>query len=253
MSRSFSLSGKNVLVTGGSRGIGRAISLHFARAGAVVIANYVRGQKAADTLVDEARQEGLTLSLCRADLTLDKGLDTVAEAVAALQGSLHGFIHCAATGVHKPFDELNLRHYDWTFALNVRAFFELTKRLLQRFAPQASIVAISSQGASRVVPLYSVVGASKGALEALARHLAVELAPRGIRVNIVAPGAVGTESWASMPDAETRLADLAKRTPLGRLVTAEEVAHAVHFLCSDAAYPIIGQTLTVDGGAGLPV
>ena len=253
MSQSFSLSGKNILVTGGTRGIGRAIVLHCARAGASMFANYVRGQKPADALLEQAQQEGLAVSLCRADLTLDKGLDAVGEMMTSLPGGLHGFIHCAATGVHKPFDELTLIHYDWTFALNVRAFFEMVKRLLPRFAPHASIVAVSSQGASRVVPAYSVIGASKGGLEALARHLAVELAPRGIRVNIVAPGAVATESWVSMPNAEARLAELAKRTPLGRLVTPDEVAETVQFLCSDAARAIIGQTLVIDGGAGLPV
>jgi NAD(P)-dependent dehydrogenase (short-subunit alcohol dehydrogenase family) len=253
MSGSYSLSGKNLLITGGTRGIGRAIVLHCARGGANVIANYVRGQKAADELLDQARQGGLSMSVCRADLTLEKGLDTVESTVGGLKGGLHGLIHCAATGVHKPFDELTLRHYDWTFALNIRAFFELVKRLLPRFASQASIVAVSSQGASRVVPSYSVIGSSKGGLEALARHLAVELAPRGIRVNIVSPGAIATESWASMPNAAARLADLAKRTPLGRLVTAEEVAAAVQFLCSDAAVGVVGQTLVVDGGAGLPV
>ena len=253
MNGTFSLDGKNLFVTGGTRGIGRAISLQAARAGATVIANYVRGQKAADALLEQARQEQLHLTLCRADLTIEKGVESVVDTVAGLNGGLHGLIHCAASGVHKSFEELTLRHYDWTFSLNVRAFFDLVKRLLPRFAAHASIVAISSQGALRVVPSYSVVGASKGALEALARHLAVELAPRGIRVNIVSPGAVATDSWAAMPDAEERLGALAKRTPIGRLVTPEDVAQTVQFLCSDAAQTIIGQTLVVDGGAGLPV
>ena len=175
------------------------------------------------------------------------------ETVAGLSGGLHGLVHCAATGVHKPFDELTLRHYDWTFALNVRAFFDLVKRILPQFATSASIVAVSSQGALRVVPAYSVVGASKGALEALARHLAVELAPRGIRVNILAPGAIATESWTSMPNAQSRLAELTRRTPISRLVTPDEVAQVAQFLCSDAARSIIGHTLVVDGGASLPV
>ena len=253
MNQIFSLSGKNLLVTGGTRGIGRAVSLQFARAGATVVATYVRGQKAADALLAQAQQEHLHLSLCRADLTIANSLEAVEAAVAGVSGGLHGLVHCAATGVHKPFDELTLRHFDWTFALNVRAFFDLVKRLLPRFAPDASIVAVSSQGALRVVPAYSVVGASKGALEALARHLAVELAPRGIRVNIVAPGAVATEAWASIPDSQARLEELAKRTPIGRLVTPEEVAQAAHFLCSDASRTIIGHTLVVDGGTGLPV
>lgn len=253
MNQAFSLSGKNLLVTGGTRGIGRAVSLQFARAGATVVANYVRGQKAADALLAQAQQEHLHLSLCRADLTIANSLEAVETAVASLSGGLHGLVHCAATGVHKPFDELTLKHFDWTFALNVRAFFDLVKRLLPRFAPDASIVAVSSQGALRVVPAYSVVGASKGALEALARHLAVELAPRGIRVNIVAPGAVATEAWASMPDSQARLEELATRAPIGRLVTPEEVAQAAQFLCSDASRTIIGHTLVVDGGIGLPV
>ena len=253
MSQAFSLKDKNVLVTGGTRGIGQAISLQFARAGATVIANYVRGQKAANALLTQAQQENLPLTVCRADLTLAKGLESLEEAIAGMNGGLHGLVHCAATGVHKTFDELTLRHYDWTFALNVRAFFDLVKRILPRFATSASIVAVSSQGALRVVPAYSVVGASKGALEALARHLAVEMAPRGIRVNIVAPGAVATESWALMPNAQDRLAELTRRTPIGRLVTPEEVAQAAQFLCSDAARSVIGQTLVVDGGANLPV
>jgi enoyl-[acyl-carrier protein] reductase III len=253
MSHVFSLEGRNLLVTGGTRGIGRAVSLQLAHAGATVIANYVRGQKAADTLQAEAQRENLHVSVCRADLTLANGLATVEDAVAGLSGGLHGFVHCAATGIHKPFDELTLRHYDWTFALNVRAFFDLVRRLLPRFASDASIVAVSSQGALRVVPEYSIVGASKGALEALARHLAVELAPRGIRVNIVAPGAVATEAWDALPNAQDRLAELTKRTPGGQLVTPEDVAGAVQFLCSDAARGIIGHTMVVDGGASLPV
>ena len=253
MIQAFSLKDKNVLVTGGTRGIGHAISLQFARAGATVIANYVRGQKAADALLAQAQQESLHLTLCRADLTVAKGLESVEETVAGLSGGLHGLVHCAATGVHKPFDELTLRHYDWIFALNVRAFFDLVKRILPQFATGASIVAVSSQGALRVVPAYSVVGASKGALEALARHLAVELAPRGIRVNILAPGAIATESWTSMPNAQSRLAELTRRTPISRLVTPDEVALAAQFLCSDAARSIIGHTLVVDGGASLPV
>ncbi len=253
MNRSVVLQGKNILVTGGTRGIGRAMSLQFARAGASVISNYVRGQQAAESLLAQAEEEQLRLTLCRADLTIDKGLDAIEQAVRGLTDGLHALVHCAATGVHKPFDELTVRHLDWTIALNVRAFFTLVKRVLPRFANEASIVAVSSQGALRVVPAYSLVGASKGALESLARHLAVELAPRGIRVNIVSPGAVATEAWTVMPDAQVRLSEMIKRTPIGRCVTPEEVAQAVQFLCSDAARAIIGQTLIVDGGAGLPV
>ena len=253
MTNRFSLHGRNVLVTGGTRGIGQAISLQFARSGAAVIANYVRGQAAAEALQAQAEKEQLHITVCRADLTAAKGLDDLENAVVGLGGNLHGLVHCAATGVHKAFEELTLRHYDWIFALNVRAFFDLVRRLLPRFASDASIVAVSSQGAVRAVPAYSVVGASKGALEALARHLAVELAPRGIRVNILAPGAIATEAWVAMPNGEDRLAELARRTPVRRLCTPEEVALAAQFLCSDAARTVIGHTLVVDGGACIPI
>jgi enoyl-[acyl-carrier protein] reductase III len=254
MSSCFSVENRNVLVTGGTRGIGKAVTLQFARSGATIIANYVRAQKTADALLAQAREEQLRITLCRADLTLEKGQQSLEETVAGIEGGvLHSLIHCAATGIHKPFEELTLRHYDWTFALNVRAFFDLVQRLLPRFSADASIVAVSSQGAVRALPGYSLVGSSKAALEALARHMAVELAPRGIRVNILAPGAIETEAWDAMPEGKTRLAELARRTPVGRLTTPEEVAQVAQFLCSDAARTMIGQTLVVDGGAGIPV
>jgi NAD(P)-dependent dehydrogenase (short-subunit alcohol dehydrogenase family) len=151
--------------------------------------------------------------------------------------------------VHRSISELNVRHFDWTFSLNVRAFFELMKVLLNRFSERSSVVVISSIGARRALPYYSLVGASKGALEALARHMAVELMPRGIRVNILAPGTVATEVWKALPEAENRIAAAINRTPIRRLVTPEEVASAAHFLCSQASMGIVGQTLVVDGGA----
>jgi enoyl-[acyl-carrier protein] reductase III len=253
MAGPFSLEGRNAVVTGGTRGIGRAISLHLARAGANVIANYVRNEAAARELAVQAVSEDLPITTCRADLTSPKGLDQLESALTAQAGGLHAFVHCAATGVHKSVEDLSLRHYDWTFALNVRAFLDLLKRCLPRFAEKASVVAVSSQGSGRVLPMYGLVGASKGALESLARHLAVDLAPRGVRVNILTPGPVATGAWGAMPGGEERLGELERRTPLGRLVTPDDVALTALFLCCDAARSIIGQTVVVDGGLGLPL
>jgi len=249
MSDLFGLAGSEVLVTGGTRGIGRAISLQLARAGASVVANYARNDEAAETLRSLAAEEHLALEVLRADLTLAKGLAVVLERMRASAGSPVSLVHCAGTGVHRPFDQLTARHWDWTMALNVRAFFDLVSQMNSLFGEGSAIVPVSSAGAVRAVPAYSAVGASKGALEALARHLAAELAPRGIRVNILSPGSVETDAWAALPDKEERLAGTVRRTPLGRTVSVEEIAHAAQFLCSRASNGIVGHTLVVDGGA----
>ena len=134
MNNAFSLQGKRALVTGGTRGIGRAISLQLARAGATVLANYVRDSEAAESLKQEAAAEKLPIEIIRADITSEKGLERLMIAVDVNYSPLSIFVHCAATGVHRPVEELTLRQYDWTFSLNVRAFFELVHRLLPKFA-----------------------------------------------------------------------------------------------------------------------
>jgi enoyl-[acyl-carrier protein] reductase III len=191
--------------------------------------------------------------LCRADLTNDRGLEQLDQTLKAHAPQLSGLVHCAATGVHRPVEQLDWKHFDFTFNLNVAAFFKVIKLVLPRLAKGSSVVAISSWGGQRSLPSYAVVGASKGALESLARHLAVDLAPRGIRVNIIVAGAVLTEVWKALPDAESRLVETIRRTPAGRLVTAEEVACGAQFLFSDAASGIIGQSLVIDGGTGIMV
>jgi len=247
----FSLRNKTILITGGTRGMGLAISLGFARSGASVIANYLRDEKSAQHLEAIAREERLAITLCRADLTTERGLEQLGCSLEQGSPQLSGFVHCAATGIHRPIGELTERHFDWTFNLNLRAFFKLIKLLLARFSEGSSIVAVSSWGALRALPCYSLVGSSKGGLESLARHLAVELAPRGIRVNILTAGAVLTDAWKAMPNGEARIAETIRRTPAGRLATAEEVAYGAQFLCSDAAAGIIGHTLVIDGGIGI--
>jgi enoyl-[acyl-carrier protein] reductase III len=245
----FSLQGKSALVTGGTRGIGRAIALRLARAGARVLANHVHDTVSADSLRREAAAENLPIEIVRADITSEKGVNRLLAAMEPSFNPLSIFVHCAATGVHHPIDELTLRQFDWTFSLNVRAFFELVHRLLPRFERGASIVALSSEGAVHAVHQYTLVGASKGALEAMVRHLAIELAPRGIRVNALSPGAIATDAWKALPDNAERLAEAARRSPTGRLTTLEEVAGAAHFLCSDAASGIGGHVLVVDQGS----
>ena len=247
----FSVANRSAVVVGGTRGIGRAIAWRLAEAGAHVVANYVRDQAAADQLSRKAADAGLDVETLRADVTSRKGLDALVERVEAKWSNLSILVFAAATGVHRPFDQLTLRHLDWTFDLNLRAYFETVRRLLPRLKKGASVVALSSEGAVRAVPQYSLVGASKGALESLSRHLAEELAPRGVRVNILSPGTILTDAWKVLPDSEARLAEAAKRSMLGRLNSYEEVGWAAQFLCSDASSGLVGHTLVVDGGARL--
>ncbi|PYL00040.1 MAG: enoyl-ACP reductase [Verrucomicrobia bacterium] len=245
----FSLKARGALVVGGTRGIGRAIAWRLAKGGARVVANYVREQASAASLDQEAVQAGVALETFRADVTSSTGINSLVEFVAGRFERLSILVYAAASGVHRPFDQLTVRQLEWTFHLNVRAFFEVVQRFTSRMQTGSTIVALSSEGAVHAIPQYSLVGASKGALGSMARHMAAELAPRGIRVNILSPGTVLTEAWKVLPDAERRLADAAKRSPLGRLNTLEEVAWAAQFLCSDAASGINGHTLVVDGGA----
>ena len=251
MNHLFSLGGKRILVTGGTRGIGRAISLRFAQAGAFVIANFVRDIESAEKLKQEAQDQGFKLEICRADVTGNKGIERLIDHIGSGENTLSGLVHCAATGVHKPIVELTPRHFDFIFSLNVRAFFELVRVLLPNFSKGSSIIAVSSKGAVRAVPSYSLIGSSKGALESLARNLAAELATKGIRINIISPGSVATDAWNVMPNREERLGETIRRTPIGRLTTPDDVAWAAQFLCSDASSAIVGHTLVVDGGAGI--
>ena len=245
----FSVRGKPILVVGGTRGIGRAIAVRLATAGARVLAAYARQEEAALQLTAQASESRWTLETVRADVTSPKGLEALLESVAARYAPLASMVYAAATGVHRPFEQLALRHFDWTFGLNVRAFFDLVQRLLTRFAPGASVVAVSSEGAVRAIQQYTLVGASKGALEALVRHLAVELAPRGLRFNVLSPGTVDTDAWKILPEGAQRLTEAAHQAPRGHLNTLEEVAWTAQFLCSEASTGIIGHTLVVDGGA----
>ena len=162
------------------------------------------------------------------------------------------FVHNAATGVIRPALEVEDKHWDWTLGANARAFLSLVRTIAPAMEPGSSIVALSSLGAQRVLENYVLVGTSKAALESLVRYLAVELSPRGIRVNAVSGGVVETEALQHFPNREAMVTAARERTPAGRMVEPEDIAGAVEFLCSPAADMIRGQTLVVDGGFSLP-
>ena len=165
-------------------------------------------------------------------------------------GTLDIFVSNAASGVQKPLSEIEDRAWAWTMDVNARALLFGAQRAAALMPDGGSIVALTSAGSTRVLPGYGVVGASKAALEALVRYLAVELAPK-IRVNAVSPGVVDTDALTHFPNGAEIIADAASRTPAGRLATPDDVAEVVSFLCSPGAEMIRGHTLVIDGGAGL--
>jgi enoyl-[acyl-carrier protein] reductase III len=240
--------GRSVLVTGGTRGIGKAIALRFAREGATRVAlGYMRNDKAAEAAADEVRAAGAEPILVRGNVSSARVLDEV----RAL-GPLDVVVHNAATGVIRPALEVEEKHWDWTLNTNARALLTLTQAAAPSMPEGSSIVAISSLGSVRTLENYVLVGTSKAALEALVRYLGVELAPRGIRVNAVSGGVVETGALDFFPNREEMLDAARERTPAGRMVTPDDLAGAVAFLCSDDASMICGQTLVVDGGFSLP-
>jgi len=238
--------GASVLVTGGSRGIGKAIALRFASLGAGRIAvGYLRSDRAAEETAAELKELGAEPTLVRGQVASQR----VADEVAAL-GPLDVLVHAAATGVIRPALETEDKHWDWTLSANARAFLSLTRAAAPSMPAGASIIALSSLGSTRVLEDYVLVGASKAALETLVRYLAVELAPHGIRVNAVSAGVVETGALDYFPEKELML-EMGRRNPVGRIVSPDDVAGCVTFLCSPEAEMIRGQTLIVDGGWSL--
>jgi enoyl-[acyl-carrier protein] reductase III len=238
-------SGKSVLVTGGSRGIGREIALRFADLGAARVAiSYLRNDSAAEETAAEIREHGAEALLLRGNV----GHPAKAASFVEELGALDVLVSNAATGVIRPAVELEERHWDWTMNANARAFLTLARHAAPRMEPGSSIVAISSLGAARVLANYVLVGTSKAALETLVRYLAVELAPSGINVNAVSAGLVETGALEYFPNRDEMLEQFRARTPAGRLVEPRDVAEVVCFLASPAAGMVRGQTVVVDGG-----
>jgi 3-oxoacyl-[acyl-carrier protein] reductase len=245
------LSGKTALVTGASRGIGRATALALAKAGAQVLVHYSTGEKAAAAVVEEIRQAGGRAEKVMADLRGADGPHALATRARAIVGDRLDIL-VANAGISKAatLEETTVEDFDALFAINVRAPFFLVQQLLPTLCRGSSIVMMSSLAAHASVGTLSAYAATKGAIDTLVKHFASSLGDRGIRVNAVAPGVVDTE-MSSFARSDSGRDFVLGIQALKRIAQPDDIGDAVVFLASDEARWITGDTLRVDGGSKL--
>ena len=243
------LRGKRALVTGSSRGIGRAIALSLADFRVDVAINYLRNRRQAEATAEEIEARGARALVLKGNVARPDHVARMFQEIRDAWGGLEILVSNAASGVLRPATELSLHHFHWTMDINAAALLPLVQELVKLPSRgEKTVVAVSSLGAVRAIPNYTAVGASKAALESMVRHLSAELAPQGVRVNAVSAGTVDTDALRHFPNREELLEESRQRTPAGRLVEPQDVANAVVFLCTEFASMIHGQTLVVDGG-----
>jgi enoyl-[acyl-carrier protein] reductase III len=251
------LKGQVALVTGSSRGIGRACALRLAEAGADVIVNYVTSHAAAMEVASQIDALGRRAYVIKADVGEDDDVSSMMEFVAEKVGKLDVVVSNAATGGFRPLLAANERHFQTTMNTNVLSLVYLVRAalpLLEKSPGRAKVVAISSHGSHMALPMYGLIGSSKAALESIARHLTLEVGDRGINVNVVKAGLVETDSTRRIPFADRMFAGRTEKSMMGeRVLTVDDVANTVLFLSSPLSDLVQGETITVDGGSAIHI
>ena len=232
----------NVLVTGGSRGIGRAICLALAAPGRTILVNYLRNDAAAEETAQMVRDRGANALVVQGNVRSESDL----KVLAAAMDPVDVLVHNAAVGALKPHDRMRSNQWDLTIESSLRPFWLLTK--LVNLSEGASVIGLSSLGSRRFTPGYAAMGAAKAGMEALTRQLAVELSPQKVRVNTVCGGLIETDTLSYFPNREEMISFAIEHTPLKRLGQPDDLARVVRFLASDDARWITGQVIVADGG-----
>lgn len=247
------LAGKKALITGGSRGIGRACAVRLSELGCDVAINYLRNTAAAEETAEIVRGNGSEALTLRSNVGKVENIRAMFAEVKEKWGGLDIFISNAVLGVLRPIEEFPEKGWTMTIDINAKAYLFASQEAVKLMAGREGgrIVALSSIGSIRCTTGYSVIGASKAAIEALTRYLAFELAPKGINVNCVSGGPIDTEAFKAFPNYAELVEQTRKKTPLGRMGTPEDLANVVVWLTSLESKWITGQTIIVDGGLTL--
>lgn len=251
------LTGKVALITGGSRGIGKATALRMAEAGADVVINYVSSLPKAEETAKQILELGRRVAVVRADVTEESDLKAMMEFVGEHFGRLDIMVSNAASGGFRPLLAATPRNFEAAMNTNVRALMFLVQAaypLLERSTGRAKVIGVSSHGSHTALPSYGLIGSSKAALESLVRHLALELGDQGINFNVVQSGLVETDSTKLLPGSDWMFGARLEKTMVGeRQLLASDVADAALFLACPLSDLVQGQTLIVDGGAAVHV
>ena len=247
------LENKVALITGASRGIGRATALRLAEQGTAIAVNYVRNEEAARSVCSELTRLNVKALPFQANVGDTKAVQELVEAVTKQMGPIDILIHNAALGAFKPVHQLRPNQWDLSFEVNTKALLLLTQLVLPGMEKKKEgiIIALSSLGGQRYIPSYGAIGVSKAALEMLVKYLAAELGAKGIRVNCVSGGAVETDALKSFPDYAALKQQVIEKTPSGRLGQPDDLARVVAFLALPESRWIHGQVLIADGGLSL--
>jgi enoyl-[acyl-carrier protein] reductase III len=251
------LTGNVAVVTGGSRGIGRACALRLAQAGADIVLNYVVNRQAAMDVADQIADLGRRVLVVKADVSEEDDVRSMMDAIREHFGTLDILVSNAATGGFRPLLAATARNFQAAYQTNVLALLYLVQAafpLMKRGEGErrSKVIALSSHGSHMALPHYGLIGSSKAALESLVRHLTLEVGDRGINVNVVKAGLVDTDSTRRIPNADLMIEGRKERSIMGeRMLTAADVADAVLFLVSPLSDLVQGEVLTVDGGAAI--
>ena len=243
---------KYVFISGGTRGIGRAIALSQAKKGTTLFINYLRDEEAADQTKKEAEKKSAQVHLLPGNIGDPDTITSIFKKIQQKTSHLDVLIHNAALGVFKPVHQLRVKDWDISLDVNAKALLLLSQSALPLMKKRGGkIIAVSSLGAHHFTPNYGAIGISKAALESLVAYLAVELAPYKIHVNAVSGGLIDTDSLKMFPRLDLMKKEFLNRAPGKRIGKPEDIAKVVSFLLSPDSDWIYGQTLIVDGGYSL--